>query len=379
MRHLALIAPLVLAAAAAARGPGFWTVGFAPGTDRSSVAGLSSDGSLAVGTSYGDFPFNPGFTWTVAGGRYDFGLERGMPVTTEALGISDIGVVVGRTTPGSSKLSRPYLWPGSGPIQDLGLLPNHSRGYAAGVSGDGQIVVGDCEYSEFTDAYGQAFRWDAQGGMQGLGFLRPNGTHSKAYGISRDGSTIVGMSQSGGLLGDIEAYAWTQAGGMKELPGLPGQSTIENFAMAVNADGSVIVGKGNGPDNYRHAVRWVDGVVEDLSPGFDHSAQALAVSGDGDIVGGRYSVNGQNFDNAFVWTPSTGIVDLEKFLTDNGVDVPGDYQLSEVYAVSGDGLTFGGLCRNLVTGQKEGFVATVPSPATVMVLLTPGFFRRRRP
>jgi len=37
--------------------------------------------------------------------------------------------------------------------------------------------------------------------MQGLGYLSPNGYRSQAYGISRNGSVIVGTSQSNGAFG----------------------------------------------------------------------------------------------------------------------------------------------------------------------------------
>ena len=60
-----------------------------------------------------------------------------------------------------------------------------------GVSGDGSVVVG---ISPSDNAWGQAFRWTAAGGIQGLG--RPPGHfYSYARAVNADGSVVVGGSQ----------------------------------------------------------------------------------------------------------------------------------------------------------------------------------------
>ena len=70
--------------------------------------------------------------------------------------------------------------------------------------------------------------------------------------------------------------------------------------------------------------------------------------------------------------------DLSSYLLMHGVATPANYRLEYVYAISGDGLNFGGLVRNLTTNIREGFVATIPSPgAAVALLLAPLVWRRR--
>jgi hypothetical protein len=60
-----------------------------------------------------------------------------------------------------------------------------------GVSGDGAVAVG------VSGGYGgQAFRWTAAGGMQGLGDLPGGAFSSGAGGVSGDGSVIVGTGAS---------------------------------------------------------------------------------------------------------------------------------------------------------------------------------------
>ncbi len=374
MLHRALIAiPLLLAGVAEAQTPGFWKVGLAPGTTGGSVQDLTQNGAIAVGAT-GSGAFTPGFRWTVAG-RVDFGLLPGMPVHSPAFGVDSTGqTIVGWSAGAWPDPERAYRRVGEGPLQDLGVLPGQERSYANGVSGNGSIVVGYCERSQFSGLFGEAFRWTESGGMQGLGFARPNSHFSQANAVSRDGTTIVGFSQQGGIGGPIEAFTWREGVGMQILPNLPGSTAIESFAHAVNADGSVVVGSadGTGPQSSNHAVRWVNGIVQDLGTlGQVANSHARATSDDGSIVG---CVSGV----AFVWTEQTEMVALTDYLAAHGVHVPVEFRLDDVFAVSGDGLTFAGLGRDLVTNVSEGFVATIPSPASVLVLLAPIGFRRRR-
>lgn len=331
------------AAAAAGQTPGFHLVGFAPGGTASIARALSADGDTAVGGT-GGFPGNligPGFVWTTAGGRYDFGLEPGMPAFTAPTSVSsDGGTLAGwmRETPQTDV--RAFRRTESGLLQDLGVLPNNQSSRANGISGDGSIVVGQCEVGPSgNNTFGVAFRWTQQSGMEALPHLRPEGSMTQALCISRDGSTIVGLSQTGGIFGPIEAFSWTQGGGMVPLPGLPGAPFSRGEANAVNADGSVIVGSAPDENGFTRAVKWTSAGVESLGtlPG-EFSLRAMAVSDDGQVIGGSTGLDGY----AFVWTPSTGMTWLSDHLASFGVILPPEWRLESVYSISGDGLTFAG-------------------------------------
>lgn len=346
----------VVATHAAPPEPGFWLVATPSGAGTGAITCLTSDGSLAAGYWFVTTPKIVGasFTWTAPGGRNDFGLQPGMPPINDASGLSDTGVVVGSMwIDGQYDKSRAYRWPARGALQDLGVLPGETRSFAYGIDGSGTVVVGHAEHGPMTPL-GQAFRWTPAKGMEGIGYLKPFGSMSMATAVSRDGATIVGISRSQSL--DFEAFVWREGVGMTGLPTLPGSPTVETYAEAVNADGTVVVGSSTSATGHGHAVRWINGEIEDLMgsafPG-SHST-AYAISDDGAVVGGV--VGGL----AIVWTQASGFVLAADYLAQQGVAVPTNYMLESVYAISGDGLTFGGQARNLTTNIREGFVATVP-------------------
>jgi uncharacterized membrane protein len=95
--------------------------------------------------------------------------------------------------------------------------------------------------------------------FQGIGDLPGGVFDSACYGVSADGSTVVGASQSAN---GLEAVRWRASGliGLGDLAGGPFQS----FAVGANFDGSVLVGSGRDASVER-AVRW-DGTLVSLIP-----------------------------------------------------------------------------------------------------------------
>ncbi|MEZ6015012.1 MAG: hypothetical protein R3F49_07865 [Planctomycetota bacterium] len=168
------------------------------------------------------------------------------------------------------------------------------------VSSDGQVLVG---YS----STGQAFRWTAAAGRQDLGAL-PNDPWSVATAVSADGSVVVGYSASVGV-GSRRAFLWTAAGGMQDLGGLT-TPPLSTEALAVSADGTVVVGTSNG-----HAFRWsaATGMLSLGTPTLGSSACAVGVSADGSVVVVREAYDvGFPVPTAIAlrWTAMTGLVSL---------------------------------------------------------------------
>lgn len=69
--------------------------------------------------------------------------------------------------------------------------------------------------------------------FQGLGDLAGGSFYSEVFGVSADGSKVVGRSVSG----SDEAFIWTASGGMVGLGRLPGGAYSAASAVSVNVRG----------------------------------------------------------------------------------------------------------------------------------------------
>lgn len=148
------------------------------------------------------------------------------------------------------------------------------------------------------------------------------------YAISADGSTVVGAT----YLSAVSAYYWNFTDGMTGLEsllsGTPGDCA--SAANAVNVDGSVIVGYSISNTADYSAVRWENGVIEELVNAYGGDSEATGVSGDGSVIVGIRDNAGTN--EAFIWTEGTGSM----------AALTGVIGASTAYAVSADGVFVGG-------------------------------------
>ena len=252
------------------------------------------------------------------------------------------------------------LWTSGSGAVGLGDLPGGrflSIGY--GVSADGSVVVGYSDSALGTDA----FRWTAKGGMVGLGF------RGAADDVSADGSVVVGYSDA--AFG-TEAFRWTESEGAVSLGFLPGGS-FSSSAYAVSADGSVIVGQSDSSFSVvSEAFRWTasTGMVGlgDLPGGFSLSV-ASDVSADGSvIVGFGTTISGSA---AFIWDADHGMRNLQDVLMSYGLGSSlRGWTLGSANAISADGRVITGTGINPL-GFEEGWVArlgasVVPEPSSLL-------------
>jgi len=379
---------LTLARPAAGGTASFQGLGDMPGGYVQSEAhDVSADGSTVVGHSYYE-----GYRWTSGRGMLSLRTLPGGSSGSLVHGVSaDGSFVVGHS--GSAAGPEAFRWEdlnGNGIVDPDETLSNHPEfglgdlpggsfySYAYGVSGDGSVVVG---YSNSASDK-EAFYWTETGGMVGLGAL-PGGTFvSEAFAVSADGSVIVGRS---GYSTDEEPFRWKDLNGnglvdpdetldnhpefgLGRLPGSwqPGGSQ----AYGVSADGSVVVGYAG---TAREAFRWEDlngnGLVDaderlDNHPEFglgflpstNPGSIARDVSADGSIVVG-YSDG-----KAVIWDETYGIRIIKDVLeNDFGLDLTG-WSLVYAMGVSADGSTIVGYGTN-PSGDTEGWIATIPEPA----------------
>ena len=201
----------------------------------------------------------------------------------------------------------------------LGDLPG--RGVSSsgwGVSADGSTAVGGSQ--SIHD--GEAFRWTLDSGMEGLG-TTPNGSASTARAVSGNGTAVVGESAVAFVR---EALFWMEGSGMIALPHLPGM--VSSAANAISADGSVIAGWSQG-STLAKAVRWIGGLPEDLGdlPGGSSRSFAAGISLDGAVIVGSAALVGAT--EAFRWSEESGMEGLGDF--------DGGFFISHASATNGDG------------------------------------------
>ena len=179
------------------------------------------------------------FRWTAAQGMKQLPMNIASAVTADGL------MVAGGDN----------WWKTSGQTGIFGPFPGEQDQTAAfGLSGTSQVPVAVGAAIKGSDANGptfHAFRWTPAGGLEDLGLT--TGSESIAIAISADGSVVVGEARDAS--GFWRVFRWTASTGMVDIGTLGGP---ESAAFAVNKDGSVIVGSSltNGSTGSSHIFRW---------------------------------------------------------------------------------------------------------------------------
>ena len=352
-----------------------------PGDDSSLPYAVSADGSTLVGqSSRGAYhnDYRPeAFRWTPSGGMTGLGFLPGY-AWSQAHGVSaDGSVVVGYSQAAIGEHmhagGEAFRWTeDTGPV-GLGHLQADDLSWAYGVSADGSVVVG---YSGNMGRNDTAFLWTPLGKMTALP-LPAGGAWSRAKAVSADGSVVVG--EWGTDSSHEGAFRWTAALGSVGLNSLPGGGLT--YVYGLSADGSVIVGEGSDG----RAARWTEteGLLHLVSPAQDpdHSA-ATAVSDDGSFIVGYWrSVT------PFLWDAAHGARDLQQLLAADGVDLGQGFLLAahdvffdgQTIVIAGEGVDPNG------AGLKVWMARAVipePSTAALVSLAAVGLaarFGRRRP
>jgi uncharacterized membrane protein len=250
-----------------------------------------------------------------------------------------------------------YIWTRETGLRPLGFLSDtHNRSTVSGLSADGKVVVGTSSYvstpMNIFSPGSEAYIWDEQNGLRGIGLL-PECTNNYATAVSADGRVVIGSCRKNSepaLIGvqegisvielglEEEAFVWDAKNNTRSLGCLPGYK--RSIAKFLSDDGSLIFG---------------------YCSNFPFLPLINETRGSHDI---------------FVWTELTGMQSLENILTANGVYLDG-WSLDYITNISADGHTITG-CGLNPSGLTEGWIVTIPEPATLTLLALAGMIVLRQ-
>lgn len=333
------------------------------------VTGGNKGFAQLVGTASSGSSAAIAFVWTPAHG---FTPLPGQGGYAHGLFSDQLGDVI----VGDNLLSPGYWDPA---INRIALLLGAKGGSATGVDALGDTIVGTQAFSPTgvpTEAFEVSKGSTSPTPLGGL----PGWSSSAALGISGDGKTIFGLSNSGFPPTPLPAI-YTHAGGWAPVEMLTGYD--EGTVVASNPDASTLVGfNSNSQTGVEHAFRykmhmygsvyayeaWTIPQILDL--GLLNSAYpsstGTSVTDDGCIVVGASKTGPASTDyEAFIYDLVHGMRKLSDWLTTRGLGS----QLSGVRllgaAISGDGSA---ICGTLLdsTGKTQGYVVYLtPDPPLV--------------
>lgn len=310
----------------------------------------------------------------------------GIPDGINVTGMSADGQWIGGQSAGQSRIFRFHV-----PTTTFEYLSDPALTFGlADISDDGTRMVGNYINNSGIDVPGiwtEGTGWEEVPGIPGT--TTQDNSFGGAFGISGDGSTVVGLFNVPNPIG-AQPFLWSDLGGSIALT----NSGNGGRASRSNADGSIVAGFDHDPDGgFRRAAVWVNGNLTVLSPdrwgdveginsvgdvlvgngdkgflegamrwswdgaswtatnlgtlpGTDplfYSVSGLDVSSDGSVIVGinRSGLGPFAAANGFIWTQADGMVNLEDLLSDNGVDING-FDIQVASGVSNDGTVISG-------------------------------------
>lgn len=289
---------------------GFVDLGSLPGSPYpvSTGLGVSGDGKVVVGTAFNAASEHRGFRWQ-AGAMEDIGAfwAQYPQMATNY----DGSVVVGNTKT-TMQVTDPFfgtvhttdvpvasVWTAaSGQLQQLPLLNGGTQSVARDVSDDGRVIVGQAHNG--ANGKMHAVRWldtspqDLTTPGSGLG-----DNYSFAFGVSGNGEVVVGETQVDNTT-TMRGFRWTSGNGMQTVEdwlrdsGAVIVTDITYAARATNCDGSVVVGE-TGPStgsNQMFIARGNGTGAADCEGGSGGQENGGGESGGGESGGGETAGGG---------------------------------------------------------------------------------------
>ncbi|MBW1880761.1 MAG: hypothetical protein JRJ84_20585, partial [Deltaproteobacteria bacterium] len=214
-------------------------------------------------------------------------------------------------------------WTKLGALPDTLDCPMQSSGWS--LTADGESAVG----LAFEGCSAFAFRWDESDGM--VPFEQVGNGGNRASRVSRNGALTVGFAQ--GDYSRTPAVWYADGSGEVLNMGWTGEF------YGVNADGTLAVGQFGtkaalwSPDEGHRFLGLLG------SPGQSNSTAYALCGPEDEIIIGTDTLNG---GTATAWTEETGLVPMQDFLEDLGMEFPSGTRLTSANACTPDKTVFVG-------------------------------------
>ncbi|HED53558.1 MAG TPA: hypothetical protein ENJ00_05085 [Phycisphaerales bacterium] len=345
--------------------PRFQTVGATQGSNHISHAlGVSGNGSVVVGIESPFGAFEP-FKWTSSEGRIRLPTKLGGNDYTP-YGLSNSGSVVIGTFDAPTGGPVGFLWSEQMGSVSIGSLPGgKSTSILIDVRDDG-MAVGSSSFALTStgSSLNRAIKWTPQGGLEALPL--PNESDLEF------GSRATAILDDGRIFGQSVTGAWFYSEQDNSFEILEG---AQNMSYA-SPDGSFL--SGSIPTPSPTAAYWTRETGPVLLPLLDPNmsfGMVRGMSDDGAVIVGT------QLTTPVVWLDQGDPIPLNDLAAELEVDLAG-WNIVDVFGVSADGSTIVGTAVNTNTSFVEGFVLTIPTPASLalpgLAVLALGRRRRRQ-
>lgn len=328
--------------------------------------GVSSDGRIVAGCCQNQAI--PSFLW-IAGSTHNIGIVPLNSINCMALSGDGATTTIFSQTVSGAYVSYRLSNGQSEALTNFGTPPLNQHSFAAAASNDGSTIVG------YSAGYGfRAIAWRVQAtGVSSVFEIDPGlGYYSDAHSISADGTRVAGTVSNGN---NFSVCIWNLGGagstGRTLLTPSPSTSLTWASDVYISADGSTLTGM-VATNGAQRAYRWdAAGGITFLEPA-GRQGWPTGISGDGQAIVGSHMFpttdpaypSGQ-MDRAFLWTASTGVVDLNTYLPSIGVDL-GGWTLKSATAISADGSTIVGVGFNAAGLGRAWRYSSTLAPASAV-------------
>ena len=252
-----------------------------------------------------------------------------------------LGVVAARWT-------QPTGWQSLGYLPNALECPSRSNGYE--LSADGEVAVG----LSWDGCSGRGFVWTQATGMLELDALANGGNRASI--VSADGTLVAGFAQG---VGSRTPATWDATTLMGETFDPIGATSGEYFGMT--EDGSLLIGTAymGGGDGWFDAIKWSEGsemeIIADGSIQGGWAGKAMDIADNGTIVG--FDSQGLNRRGWIQHEGAGPIVSLKTWAIAHGAVIPSGVQLEVAQAITNDGTVIAG--HGVGVSSFEGWILTI--------------------